>query len=151
MLHGAAMTVTGKTLEQNLAALRIPDEQAVVKPMRDPVFKEGGIAVLRGNLAPDGAIIKQSAASEKLMSHTGRAVVFESLEEVAARIDDPALDGIAAVVFDEFHERSLDADLGLALALDCQRGLRDDLRIMAIIPVPLALIFILAGMSEHVW
>jgi dihydroxy-acid dehydratase len=63
-----------------------------VKPLRDPVFKEGGIAVLRGNLAPDGAIIKQSAASEKLMSHTGRAVVFESLDDLADRIDDPQLD-----------------------------------------------------------
>ena len=92
LLHGAAMTVTGKTLEQNLAELRIPDKQDVVKPMRNPVFKEGGIAVLRGNLAPDGAIIKQSAASEKLMSHTGRAVVFDSLEDLANRIDDAELD-----------------------------------------------------------
>ncbi len=45
-------------------------------------------------------------------------------------LDDPGLDGVAAVLFDEFHERSLDADLGLALALECQRGLRDDLRIL---------------------
>ena len=60
--------------------------------LTDPIFREGGIAVLRGNLAPDGAIIKQSAASEKLMQHTGRAVVFESLEDLALRIDDAALD-----------------------------------------------------------
>jgi dihydroxy-acid dehydratase len=92
LLHGKALTVTGKTLEQNLAEVRAPEKQEVVKPLRDPVFKEGGIAVLRGNLAPDGAIIKQSAASEKLMSHTGRAVVFESLDDLADRIDDPQLD-----------------------------------------------------------
>ena len=54
-----------------------------MRPRSDPIFGEGGIAVLRGNLAPDGAIIKQSAASEKLMTHTGRAVVFESLEDLA--------------------------------------------------------------------
>ena len=58
----------------------------------EPVFAEGGIAVLRGNLAPDGAIIKQAAASPKLMTHTGRAVVFESLEDLSNRVDDDQLD-----------------------------------------------------------
>ena len=64
----------------------------MVRPRSNPVFGNGGIAVLRGNLAPEGAIIKQAAADPKLMSHTGRAVVFESLEDLANRIDDPELD-----------------------------------------------------------
>ena len=92
LLRDGAMTVTGKTLGQNIDAAPATYPQTVVRPMTDPVFREGGIAVLRGNLAPDGAIIKQAAASEKLMSHTGRAVVFESLEDLAERIDDDALD-----------------------------------------------------------
>jgi dihydroxy-acid dehydratase len=92
LLHGNALTITGQTLQQNLARCRIPEKQGVVKSLKDPVFREGGIAVLRGNLAPDGAIIKQSAATARLMSHTGRAVTFESLEDLANRIDDPTLD-----------------------------------------------------------
>jgi len=63
-----------------------------VRPFNNPIFKGGSIAVLRGNLAPDGAIIKQAAATPALMRHEGRAVVFESLEDMAARIDDPELD-----------------------------------------------------------
>ena len=66
--------------------------QDVVRPLANPVFGQGGVAVLRGNLAPGGAIIKQSAASGALMQSEGRAVVFENLEDLAARIDDPALD-----------------------------------------------------------
>src|SRR5688572_21824201 len=92
LLRGGAMTITGKTLFENLDAARPPEAQDVVRTMDDPIFKGGGIAVLRGNLAPDGAIIKQAAATEKLMTHTGRAVVFESLEDLAERIDDPNLD-----------------------------------------------------------
>ena len=92
LLHAKAMTVTGKTLGECIDGAPPTYPQEVVRPFKEPVFREGGIAVLRGNLAPDGAIIKQSAASEKLMSHTGRAVVFESLEDLAERIDDPALD-----------------------------------------------------------
>src|SRR4051812_36897485 len=92
LLHLDAKTVTGRTLGQELAAARIPEEQDVVRPRSNPIFGNGGIAVLRGNLAPDGAIIKQAAATAKLMTHTGRAVVFESLEDLADRIDDPNLD-----------------------------------------------------------
>ena len=62
-----------------------------MRPLDDPIYPAGGIAVLRGNLAPGGAIIKQSAATPTLMEHEGRAVVFESLEDLAARIDDPAI------------------------------------------------------------
>jgi len=92
LIHQAARTITGRTLAEDLADAHGPREQNVVRPRSAPIYREGGIAVLRGNLAPDGAIIKQSAASEKLMRHTGRAVVFESLEDLANRIDDPALD-----------------------------------------------------------
>jgi len=87
-----ALTVTGKTLGKNLAAAPAGWKQNVVRPFSNPIFKGGSIAVLHGNLAPGGAIIKQAAASPKLMKHTGRAVVFESLEDLARRVDDPNLD-----------------------------------------------------------
>jgi dihydroxy-acid dehydratase len=64
----------------------------VVRPFAEPLYREGGIAVLRGNLAPRGALIKASAAAPALMEHEGRAVVFENLEHLAARIDDEQLD-----------------------------------------------------------
>ena len=85
-------TVTGRTLGEELDAAPAPWPQDVVKPLGAPLFAEGGIAVLRGNLAPDGAIIKQSAASPELLAHEGRAVVFDGLEDMAARIDSPDLD-----------------------------------------------------------
>ena len=87
-----ALTVTGDTLGENIKAAAPGWKQDIVRPFSDPIFKGGSIAVLRGNLCPQGAIIKQAAASPKLMSHTGRAVVFESLEDLANRIDDPKLD-----------------------------------------------------------
>ena len=92
LLKLKALTVTGKTLGENIAAAPPGWKQDVVQPFRKPIFKEGGIAVLRGNLAPGGAIIKQSAMDPRLARHEGRAVVFESLEDLAGRIDDPGLD-----------------------------------------------------------
>jgi dihydroxy-acid dehydratase len=92
LLNGDALTVSGRTLRENVAAAPAPWKQAVVRSRENPVFREGGIAVLRGNLAPGGAIIKQSAMDPRLMRHEGRAVVFESLEDLAQRIDDPGLD-----------------------------------------------------------
>jgi len=86
-----ALTVTGRTLGRNLAAAPPVYAQSVVRPFKDPIFREGGIAFLGGNLAPDGAIIKQSAMNPKFMTHEGKAVVFESLEDLANRIDDPRL------------------------------------------------------------
>ncbi|MDA7947037.1 MAG: dihydroxy-acid dehydratase [Hyphomicrobiaceae bacterium] len=84
-------TVTGETLQHALDAS--PEwEQAVVRPLNDPLSSEGGLAVLRGNLAPGGAIIKQSASSDAFRTHTGKAVVFDSVHDLAARIDDPDLD-----------------------------------------------------------
>jgi dihydroxy-acid dehydratase len=64
----------------------------VVRPRNRPIFAEGGIAFLRGNLAPGGALIKHAAASTDLLEHEGRAVVFENAEDLGRRIDDPALD-----------------------------------------------------------
>jgi dihydroxy-acid dehydratase len=87
-----ALTVTGKTLGENLAAAPAAFPQSVIRSADNPIYPQGGIAVLRGNLAPAGAIIKQSAADPRLMEHEGRAVVFEDSADLAARIDDPDLD-----------------------------------------------------------
>jgi len=92
LLHLDALTCSGRTLGENLEAAPADWDQAVVRRRDDPVYREGGIAVLRGNLCPGSAIIKQSGASPELMRHTGRAVVFESVEDMAARLDDPDLD-----------------------------------------------------------
>ncbi len=87
-----AMTVTGRTLGEELAAQGPGFKQDVVRPFNNPIYPQGGIAVLYGNLAPGGGIIKQSAADAKLMEHEGRAVVFENAQDLARRIDDPDLD-----------------------------------------------------------
>jgi dihydroxy-acid dehydratase len=86
------MTVTGRTLGENIAAAPTSFNQDVIRPFSDPIYAGGAIAVLTGNLAPAGAIIKQAAATQALLQHTGRAVVFSSLSDLAARIDDPDLD-----------------------------------------------------------
>jgi len=92
LLHLDAMTVTGRTLGEEIEAAGPGFAQDVVRPFSKPVFPQGGIAVLRGNLAPGGAIIKQSAADPKLMQREGRAVVFENAEDLANRLDSPDLD-----------------------------------------------------------
>jgi len=92
LMHLDCLTVTGRTLGEELEAAGPGFPQDVVRPMAHPIFPQGGIAVLQGNLAPGGAIIKQSAANAKLMEHEGRAVVFENLADMAARIDDDELD-----------------------------------------------------------
>ncbi len=92
LLHLDAMTVTGRTLGEVLDAGAAEWPQQVVRRAVDPIYPEGGVAVLRGNLAPEGAIIKHSAASAELLVHEGRAVVFSSIEDMAGRIDDPDLD-----------------------------------------------------------
>ncbi len=92
LLHLEALTVTGRTLGEEIERAGPGFAQRIVRPLADPIYPQGGIAVLRGNLAPEGAIIKQSAADPTLMEHEGRAVVFENLEDLAARIDDDSLD-----------------------------------------------------------
>lgn len=86
-----ALTVNGKTIGENVAEA-ICHNRDVIKPIDKPLVREGGIAVLRGNLCPNGAVIKPSAASPELMKHRGRAVVFETIEDFHARIDDEDLD-----------------------------------------------------------
>lgn len=85
-------TVNGKTLGENLAAQPPGWEQDVVRTRAEPLYPEGGMAVLRGNLCPNGAVLKQSAADQGLLVHEGRAVVFENLEDLANRVDSPDLD-----------------------------------------------------------
>ena len=92
LLHLDALTVTGRTLGEELEQAPPAFAQDVVRPFANPIYPQGGIAVLHGNLAPRGAIIKQSAADAKLMEHTGRAVVFENAEDLARRIDADDLD-----------------------------------------------------------
>lgn len=87
-----AMTVTGRTLGEEIEASGPGFAQDVVRTLDNPIYPQGGIAVLQGNLAPGGAIIKQSSADAKLMEHTGRAVVFENAADLATRIDDMDLD-----------------------------------------------------------
>jgi dihydroxy-acid dehydratase len=86
------LTVSGKTLGENLAAMPAGWQQDVVRPRSNPLFSKGSMAVLRGNLAPNGAVLKQSAADQGLLVHEGRAVVFENLEDLAERIDSADLD-----------------------------------------------------------
>jgi dihydroxy-acid dehydratase len=87
-----AKTITGETLREVVAKAEEVPGQDVIRSRQNPIKPEGGIAVLRGNLAPRGAVIKHSAASPKLLQHTGRAVVFESVEDMTNRVDDPALE-----------------------------------------------------------
>jgi dihydroxy-acid dehydratase len=91
LLDPAAITVTGSPLVDALPNHPIWDE-TVITPRNAPLQNDAGIAVLHGNLAPSGAIIKPAAASPELLVHRGRAVVFDSIEDLRARIDDPELD-----------------------------------------------------------
>ena len=91
LLDPTALTVTGRPLVEYLADARIWDPE-VIRSRSEPLATEAGIAVLYGSLAPTGAVIKPAAASERLLRHRGRAVVFDSIEDFNARIDDPELD-----------------------------------------------------------
>ena len=97
LLDPTAVTVTGHPLVDHLDAAPIWDPE-VIRFRREPLLTEGGIAVLRGNLAPAGAIIKPAAASPHLIQHRGRALVFDSIEDFQTRIDDPELDVDASTV-----------------------------------------------------
>ena len=87
-----APTVTGGTLRDYLAVAEEVPGQTVIRPRSAPLKPTGGTAVLHGNLAPGGAVIKHAAATPSLLQHTGRAVVFSSIEDMTNRVDDPALD-----------------------------------------------------------
>ncbi|GAA1575942.1 IlvD/Edd family dehydratase [Dactylosporangium maewongense] len=94
LLDPAALTVTGRPLVEHLDTARVYDRE-VIRPREQPLQPTAGIAVLYGNLAPDGAVIKPAAASPELLSHRGPAVVFDSIEDLHARLDDPDL-GVTA-------------------------------------------------------
>jgi L-arabonate dehydrase len=91
LIHRDALTVNGRTVGENVAGARCYNRD-VIKLREEPLTREGGIAVLRGNLCPNGAVLKPSAATPELMKHHGRAVVFETIEDFHARVDDPNLD-----------------------------------------------------------
>jgi L-arabonate dehydrase len=91
LLHGDVMTVNGSTMAANVCEAECFNDE-VIRPMSKPLVEQGGLAVLRGNLAPQGAVIKPSAATAALMQHKGKAVVFENIEHYKTRIEDPELD-----------------------------------------------------------
>ncbi len=91
LIHRDALTVNGRTMWDNVKDAQCWNRD-VIFPIDKPFKEKGGIAVLRGNLSPQGAVIKPSAATPKLMRHRGRAVVFENMEHYAQRVDDPNLD-----------------------------------------------------------
>ncbi|HEX2565277.1 MAG TPA: L-arabinonate dehydratase [Burkholderiales bacterium] len=97
LLHLECLTVNGKTLGENLAGAQIHDAE-VIRKRSNPLKKSGGLVVLRGNLAPNGAVIKAAAATPALLRHTGRAVVFNDYNDMAARIDREDLDVDASSV-----------------------------------------------------
>jgi dihydroxy-acid dehydratase len=86
-----AMTVTGRTLGENIAGAEVFDDD-VIRPLDNPLYAEGALAVLRGNIAPGGAVIKPSACAPRYLRHTGPALVFDSYPEMKAAVDDPELD-----------------------------------------------------------
>jgi dihydroxy-acid dehydratase len=93
LLHLDVPTVSGKTLRELIdAPLADQVNRTIVRPRAEPVDPDGGLVAVFGTLAPRGAIVKRAAADKKLLEHEGRAVVFSSLEDLSARIDDPDLD-----------------------------------------------------------
>jgi dihydroxy-acid dehydratase len=91
LLHGELITVNGRTIDENRTNRRSTDHD-VIRPRSSPIATESAIAVLRGSLAPDGAVIKRSAADPRLMKHTGPAYVFENVNDLNARLDDDDLE-----------------------------------------------------------
>ena len=92
VLDTSAPTISGHPIADSIARAEFVPDQDVIRTLAAPLKREGAMAILHGNLAPRSAVIKHSAASPNLMRHTGRAVVFDSLEDMAARIDTPGLD-----------------------------------------------------------
>jgi len=95
--HPGALTVNGNSLWDNCLDAPIYDDE-VIRPLEKPLIEDGGICILRGNLAPRGAVLKPSAATPELMKHRGRAVVFENFDDYKARIADPDLDVDASCI-----------------------------------------------------
>lgn len=91
LLHLDAMAINGKTLEENLEGAQVFNND-VIRSMHNPIYAEGSLAVLKGNMAPDGCVIKPAAADQRLLKHRGKALVFDSYPDMKARIDQPDLD-----------------------------------------------------------
>jgi len=91
LLDLSALTINAKTLGENIEGAQVYNDD-VIRSRSNPLVESDGLAVLRGNLAPDGAVIKPAAAEKQLLKHTGPAVVFKDYNDMAARVDDPALD-----------------------------------------------------------
>lgn len=91
LLHGDALTITGRTLAENVADAEIHNAE-IIRSLDNPLDSQGGLSIVRGNLAPDGAVIKHAAATPRLLQHRGRAVVFTSIDDLQARYGDPNLD-----------------------------------------------------------
>ncbi len=91
LLHLERTTVNGRTLGENIADAAVHDER-FIRPAENPLSEHGGLAILRGNLAPDGAVIKHLAASPRLLKHTGPAVVFDDYRDMQGRVNEPDLD-----------------------------------------------------------
>jgi dihydroxy-acid dehydratase len=89
-LHLRRLTVSGRTFGENLAGAEIFEDR-VIRPLEEPIHPEGGLAVLHGNLAPDGCVIKHPAADPRLLRHTGPAVVFDGYDDLARRVNEPSL------------------------------------------------------------
>src|SRR5690606_31353020 len=90
-LHRETLTVNGRTLGENVADARIHNDK-VILPEGKALVANGSLAILRGNLCPDGAVIKPAAAEARLLRHRGRAIVFDNYAALSAGIDDPDLD-----------------------------------------------------------
>ena len=97
IMEGDALAVTGRPIRESWQG-RTTSDTTMIRPLDQPIIEEAGIAVLRGNLCPQGAVVKPSAASPELLVHTGPALVFDSIEDFKARIDDPLLDVTAETV-----------------------------------------------------
>src|ERR1700739_3725729 len=93
-LHLDCMTVTGNTLGENIARAEVYNDD-VIRTVQNPIYREGALAVLHGNLAPDGCVIKPSACDPRFLKHTGPALVFDDYPSMKKAVDDPDLDGTA--------------------------------------------------------
>jgi dihydroxy-acid dehydratase len=90
-LYADALTVNGRSIGENVAGAEVHDDD-VIRPLERPIYAEGALAVLRGNLAPDGVVIKPSACAPRLLKHVGRAIVFDDYASMKRAVDDPTLD-----------------------------------------------------------
>jgi dihydroxy-acid dehydratase len=136
LLHTDCLTVTGRTIGENLASARGSRDHDVIRPLANPLHPEGGTAILHGNLAPHGAVIKQTAASPDLLVHRGPALVFDSFEELQRVLRDEDFDMDPATVIVQRNQGPLGypgmPETGGSLAVPIKlmrRGVRDVVKI----------------------